>query len=310
MHRGYINHGYCGDFDRQDFYDGRHAQNPIVRVKGVTHNATGMVDELIGSNMAALEMALRQIIDARLENYTRQHINARPDGELKISEDKNIFGVAYFSSATSDKRLSLETAADYGKFLAEERLALISGGGNQHLMWACPKAYIKHNGLWYGAISTFGLVAKETTAGHLPREAKMSRLTETLGTRIETLLDVPDQYTAWDGGRGTGQEASSFLSAQKLRPDLVKNKKFYFFDPYANYKTSYMSIQALHIDAMLGEGAYKKMCKDHDVFAHLNVFLATEVNGLKRETLKNAGECEAQRNLVANQPPLPKQSYG
>lgn len=293
LHRGYINLGYCSDYERQPFYDVRSAADPIVTVKGVMHRATGMVDELVGNRESDLYRALMEVKPVRLEHYARRHIKPLSDGELKFEEYPEIFGVGYFSSATSQKRRSLETAGAYGEFLARQNMALYTGGGDKDLMYAPVKPYVRNHGPYLGVFSTFGLVTKETAKGHLP-PAQMSRLTRSIGPRIGHLLGMPDQFVAWDGGRGTGQERAAFLAAQILRPDLVADKKFYSFDPHARDKTD-NTIHRLQIDAELGEGAYDKLLKDHDAFSHLNFYLTTELKHLKSLTLENAARHEARR---------------
>ena len=290
LHKGFMSMGYCGDYERHPFYDGSSGARSIL-TDTVGYKATGMVHEISGSRMDDLDRATSQLVEWHGRNYVRNHEKPRDDGELRGSPFDDIFGVGYFSSATCQRRLSLETAGQFGSFVGKKGYALITGGGDQYLMNAPIDPYIRNGGKHLGLFSTFGLVAKETAFGRL-RPAQLSQVTRVIGTRIvKNLLKWPDQITSWDGGRGTGQEECGFLSARyRGRTDLVRGKYLVGFDPYHNDPGN--SIQRLQIIAMFGPDAPINLAKDHDAYAESHGFrYATDLPEIERITLENAGFC-------------------
>jgi uncharacterized protein (TIGR00730 family) len=116
----------------------------------------------------------------------------------------------------------MRAAAAFGKILADNRIALVYGGGTIGLMGAIAGSVIDHGGQVIGVIPDF-LAAREIAK----RDATELVITHDMHERKRIMFDRADAFVALPGGLGTLEELTEQLTWSQLgrhhKPVLIAN---------------------------------------------------------------------------------------
>jgi uncharacterized protein (TIGR00730 family) len=132
------------------------------------------------------------------------------------------------SSAGTDPAF-VETAQNFGKILAENRIRLVYGGGSVGLMGAVASAVMEHGG------EVTGIIPEFLTKRERPRQlAQELIVTRDMHERKQTMFERADGFVALPGGMGTLEEVVEQLTWAQLgrhkKPILIANFNGYW-DP-------------------------------------------------------------------------------
>jgi uncharacterized protein (TIGR00730 family) len=135
----------------------------------------------------------------------------------------------YCGSGPGTNPAFMEAARRFGRILAENRIALVYGGGSAGLMGACAEAVLDHGGLVTGIIPEF-LTDRE----HMLMRAQERIITRDLHERKRLMFERADAFVALPGGVGTLEELVEQLTWAQLgrhrKPILIANID-HFWDP-------------------------------------------------------------------------------
>jgi uncharacterized protein (TIGR00730 family) len=128
----------------------------------------------------------------------------------------------YCGSSPGTDPAFVETARDFGRILAENKVRLVYGGGSIGLMGAIASSVIEHGGTATGIIPEF-LTAKEQPR----RLAQEQIVTRDMHERKRTMFDRADAFVALPGGLGTLEELVEQMTWAQLgrhkKPILIAN---------------------------------------------------------------------------------------
>jgi uncharacterized protein (TIGR00730 family) len=135
----------------------------------------------------------------------------------------------YCGSGPGTNPAFMEAARRFGRILAENRIALVYGGGSAGLMGACAEAVLDHGGFVTGIIPEF-LTDRE----HMLMRAQERIITRDLHARKQLMFERADAFVALPGGVGTLEELVEQLTWAQLgrhrKPILIANID-HFWDP-------------------------------------------------------------------------------
>src|ERR1700681_1290535 len=135
----------------------------------------------------------------------------------------------YCGSGPGTNPAFMEAARRFGRILAENRIALVYGGGSAGLMGACAEAVLDHGGFVTGIIPEF-LTDRE----HMLMRAQERIITRDLHERKRLMFERADAFVALPGGIGTLEELVEQLTWAQLgrhrKPILIANINGYW-DP-------------------------------------------------------------------------------
>jgi hypothetical protein len=135
----------------------------------------------------------------------------------------------YCGSGPGTNPAFMEAAGRFGRILAENRVALVYGGGSAGLMGACAEAALDHGGFVTGIIPEF-LTDRE----HMLMRAQKRIITRDLHERKRLMFEYADAFVALPGGVGTLEELVEQLTWAQLgrhrKPILIANIDG-FWDP-------------------------------------------------------------------------------
>ena len=135
----------------------------------------------------------------------------------------------YCGSGPGTNPAFMEAAGRFGRILAENRIALVYGGGSAGLMGACAEAVLDHGGFVTGIIPEF-LTDRE----HMLMRAQERIITRDLHERKRLMFESADAFVALPGGVGTLEEVVEQLTWAQLgrhrKPILIANIAGYW-DP-------------------------------------------------------------------------------
>lgn len=117
----------------------------------------------------------------------------------------------YCGSSTGTSCAYLESAIALGKYLAEEGIRLIYGGGQKGLMGQIADSCLEHGGEVVGIIPEFMVDLEWAHTGLTELE-----LVKTMSDRKERLLALGDAVIILPGGIGTLEEFAEVLSWSQL----------------------------------------------------------------------------------------------
>ncbi|MDD3370433.1 MAG: hypothetical protein PHE27_01270 [Alphaproteobacteria bacterium] len=199
--------GYNKDFNRHPIHDGLQTHEKIVSSTGIEHESLYYMDVLTVGDSGCAD-AIEDILKFRFKKY--HHISRNKPRDAIIGGEErpeDLFGTTIFASASSDKKIDWDIGKELGRFLGRHDIALCTGGGDQHLMYAPIEGYeeTRTKGKSHlSCVSTHDIVYVETAYGHLP-ECDYWELHEDIGPRIETLMRS-QMLISIGGGDGTEQE--------------------------------------------------------------------------------------------------------
>jgi uncharacterized protein (TIGR00730 family) len=128
----------------------------------------------------------------------------------------------YCGSGPGKNPKFMRAAAAFGKILADNRIALVYGGGTIGLMGAIAGSVIDHGGQVIGVIPDF-LAAREIAK----RDATELVITHDMHERKRIMFDRADAFVALPGGLGTLEELTEQLTWSQLgrhhKPVLIAN---------------------------------------------------------------------------------------
>jgi uncharacterized protein (TIGR00730 family) len=146
---------------------------------------------------------------------------------IKMNRIKSI--CVYCGSGPGTNPAFMEAARRFGRTLAENRIALVYGGGSAGLMGACAEAVLDHGGFVTGIIPEF-LTDRE----HMLMRAQERIITRDLHERKRLMFERADAFVALPGGVGTLEELVEQLTWAQLgrhrKPILIANID-HFWDP-------------------------------------------------------------------------------
>jgi hypothetical protein len=135
----------------------------------------------------------------------------------------------YCGSGPGTSPAFMEAAGRFGRILAENRVALVYGGGSAGLMGACAESALDHGGFVTGIIPEF-LTDRE----HMLMRAQKRIITRDLHERKRLMFEYADAFVALPGGVGTLEELVEQLTWAQLgrhrKPILIANIDG-FWDP-------------------------------------------------------------------------------
>jgi uncharacterized protein (TIGR00730 family) len=144
-----------------------------------------------------------------------------------MSQIKSI--CVYCGSGPGTNPAFMEAARGFGRILAENRIALVYGGGSGGLMGACADAVLDRGGYVTGIIPEF-LTDRE----HMLMRAQERIITRDLHERKRLMFERADAFVALPGGVGTLEELVEQLTWAQLgrhrKPILIANIE-HFWDP-------------------------------------------------------------------------------
>ena len=126
---------------------------------------------------------------------------------------KKISSIAvYCGSSAGNNHLYFEEAENIGKFLANNKIKLIYGGGNLGLMGAVSGAALKNGGEVMGVITSH-LVNKEK----INEDLSDIHIVESMSERKNKMFNAADAFLILPGGIGTLEEFFEILSWKQLK---------------------------------------------------------------------------------------------
>ncbi|MCU0418271.1 MAG: TIGR00730 family Rossman fold protein [Cyclobacteriaceae bacterium] len=135
----------------------------------------------------------------------------------------------FCGSALGREAVYAAAAAELGRLMAEQKIALVYGGGNIGLMGTVADSVLAYGGQAIGVIPHF-LAAREVAHQHLTELI----MTDSMHERKRRMADLADAFIAMPGGWGTLEELAEILTWKQLglidAPVGVLNTQG-FFDP-------------------------------------------------------------------------------
>ena len=125
------------------------------------------------------------------------------------------------SSNGDDKKFFIE-AERLGKYLADENIKLVYGGGESGLMGAVSNSIVKNGGSAKGVI-TKHLINKEM----INKNVKDMSVVESMSERKNEMFNSSDAFLIFPGGIGTLEEFFEVLSWKQLN---LHSKKIFIYN--------------------------------------------------------------------------------
>jgi len=164
----------------------------------------------------------------------------------------------YCGSSVGSNHLFFEEAEKIGKFLADNNIKLIYGGGNLGLMGAVSSATLKNGGAVMGVITSH-LINKEK----INKDLTDIHIVESMSERKNKMFNAADAFLILPGGIGTLEEFFEVLSWKQLK---LHSKNIFIYN-VNNYWDGLNTIISKTIDCKFSHSNIKE---DYKIIDNIN----------------------------------------